>query len=227
MDDLFSHLPPPHAGGRSGPRRLIAPGAWVLPRRLLAADAQALAPHGWPQALQPIVQQAPWRHWLTPGGRQMSVQSTNCGAVGWVSDRAGYRYQSTDPDSHRPWPAMPLRWQEMAQTVAAEVGYHGFCPDACLINRYRPDARMTLHQDRDEVDFAQPIVSWSLGMAAVFLFGGMSRQDRPQRLVLEHGDVVVWGGPTRLVFHGIAPVKGPVHPSLGDCRVNLTFRCAV
>jgi alkylated DNA repair protein (DNA oxidative demethylase) len=156
----------------------------------------------------------------------MSVAMTNCGALGWVSDRKGYRYAAADPETGLAWPAMPEAFRKLARTAAAAGGYPGFEPDACLINRYVPGAKMSLHQDRDERDFAAPLVSVSLGLPAVFQFGGLSRKDPVRRVGLEHGDVVVWGGESRLFFHGVMPLKEGVHPLAGACRINLTFRRA-
>jgi alkylated DNA repair protein (DNA oxidative demethylase) len=178
-------------------------------------------------ALRDIVAQAPFRHMVTPGGHQMSVAMTNCGSAGWVTDRTGYRYDASDPETGQPWPAMPRSFLELAEKAADQAGFRGFSPDACLINRYQPGARMSLHQDRDEHDFGAPIVSVSLGLPAIFLFGGLKRSDRPRRFRLEHGDVVVWGGPARLVFHGVAPLADGEHPLLGRQRINLTFRKAL
>jgi alkylated DNA repair protein (DNA oxidative demethylase) len=177
-------------------------------------------------ALRDIAEQAPYRHMQTPGGHQMSVAMTNCGSAGWVTDRLGYRYDGLDPVSGKPWPSMPLIFRELAGQAAAQGGFAGFLPDACLINRYQPGARMSLHQDKDERDFENPIVSVSLGLPAIFLFGGSKRSDRPQRYRLEHGDIVVWGGPSRLFFHGVAPLTDGEHLLLGRQRVNLTFRKA-
>jgi DNA oxidative demethylase len=177
-------------------------------------------------ALRDIVEQAPFRHMSTPGGHQMSVAMTNCGDAGWVTDRTGYRYDGTDPDSGDKWPAMPSAFRELAGESAAEAGFEGFSPDACLINRYEPGARMSLHQDKDEQDFGAPIVSVSLGIPAIFLFGGLKRSDKPQKFRLTHGDVVVWGGPSRLFFHGVAPLADGEHAVLGRRRINLTFRKA-
>jgi alkylated DNA repair protein (DNA oxidative demethylase) len=177
-------------------------------------------------ALGAIVQQAPFRHMVTPGGHQMSVAMTNCGSYGWVTDRTGYRYDANDPQSAKPWPAMPPSFCELAGQAAHHAGFGAFAPDACLINRYAPGAKMSLHQDKDEDDFAAPIVSVSLGLPAIFLFGGPKRSDKPQRFRLEHGDVVVWGGPARLYFHGIAPLADGEHPVMGRHRINLTFRKA-
>jgi DNA oxidative demethylase len=174
--------------------------------------------------LRDIVAQAPFRHMVTPGGHQMSVAMTNCGSVGWVTDRTGYRYDGADPESGKPWPAMPPSFRRLAGQTAAQAGFHGFCPEACLINRYEPGARMSLHQDKDETDFAAPIVSVSLGLPAIFLFGGLKRSDRPRRFRVEHGDIAVWGGPTRLAFHGVAPLADGEHAVMGRQRVNLTFR---
>ena len=177
-------------------------------------------------ALRDIVAQAPFRHMSTPGGHQMSVAMTNCGSAGWVTDRSGYRYDGIDPESGKPWPEMPSAFRELAGRAAAEAGFDGFSPDACLVNRYQPGARMSLHQDKDERDFGNPIVSVSLGLPAIFLFGGLKRSDKPQRYRLEHGDIVVWGGPSRLFFHGVAPLKDGEHKLLGGLRINLTFRKA-
>ena len=177
-------------------------------------------------ALRAIVAQAPFRHMSTPGGHQMSVAMTNCGDAGWVTDRTGYRYDSVDPNSGEKWPAMPAVLRELAAEAAVEGGFEGFAPDACLINRYAPGARMSLHQDKDEQDFDAPIVSVSLGIPAIFLFGGLKRSDKPRRFRLAHGDVVVWGGPSRLFFHGVAPLADAEHALMGRQRINLTFRKA-
>ena len=162
----------------------------------------------------------------TPGGFRMSVAMTNCGAAGWVSDRTGYRYDRIDPDNGQPWPAMPASFFDLATGAACAAGYDNFMPDACLVNRYEPGARLSLHQDRDERDHGHPIVSVSLGLPATFLFGGLQRADKSKRLPLAHGDVVVWGGPARLNHHGILPLKDGEHPMTGRCRINLTFRRA-
>ncbi len=177
-------------------------------------------------ALRGIVEQAPFRHMVTPGGHQMSVAMTNCGSAGWVTDRSGYRYDGTDPVSGKSWPAMPPPFRELAGRAAAEAGFAGFSPDACLINRYEPGARMSLHQDKDENDFGAPIVSVSLGLPAIFMFGGLQRSDKPRRFRLEHGDIAVWGGPARLAFHGVAPLADGEHALMGRQRINLTFRKA-
>jgi alkylated DNA repair protein (DNA oxidative demethylase) len=173
-----------------------------------------------------IAAAAPFRHMRTPGGYSMSVAMTNCGAFGWVSDPTGYRYSPTDPDSGAPWPAMPAVFAELARGAAEAVGFARFAPDACLVNRYEPGARLTLHQDKDERDYRQPIVSVSLGVPAVFLFGGLKRKERPQRVPLEHGDVVVWGGPARLRYHGVAKLAESSHPFADNARINLTLRRA-
>ena len=201
-------------------REAMADGA-VLLRGFAGRFEAELIP-----ALREIVQQAPFRHMSTPGGHQMSVAMTNCGDAGWVTDRTGYRYDGVDPDSGEKWPAMPSVFRALAGEAAAEAGFADFAPDACLINRYAPGARMSLHQDRDEQDFGAPIVSVSLGIPAIFLFGGLKRSDKPQKFRLTHGDVVVWGGPSRLFFHGIAPLADAEHSVLGRQRINLTFRKA-
>jgi alkylated DNA repair protein (DNA oxidative demethylase) len=198
----------------------IAPGAFLL-RGFACDQAEALI-----QAAQQVIAAAPLRHLVTPGGRTMSVGMTNCGALGWVSDRSGYRYSSTDPLSGQPWPPMPGCFAEMTARAAAEAGFEGFRADACLINRYEPGASLSLHQDSDESDLTAPIVSVSLGLPAIFLFGGLLRSDRPARLRLAHADVAVWGGPSRLAYHGIAPLADGDHPRLGRQRINLTFRRA-
>jgi alkylated DNA repair protein (DNA oxidative demethylase) len=177
-------------------------------------------------AIETIKAAAPFRHLVTPGGFRMSVAMTNCGSLGWVSDHRGYRYDACDPLSGRPWPAMPPVFLELARTAAQAGEFSGFTPDACLLNRYEPGARLTLHQDKDERDFSAPIVSVSLGLPAIFLFGGDSRKDKPRRIPLQHGDVVVWGGPARLHHHGVLALKDGHHELLGPQRLNLTFRRA-
>ncbi len=167
---------------------------------------------------------SPFRHLVTRGGYTMSVAMTNCGRVGWVSDRKGYRYDPLDPLTSQPWPAMPEAFQELAASAAAEAGFADYRPDACLINRYAAGARLGLHQDRDENDAWAPIVSVSLGLPATFLWGGLLRTDPVRRLRLESGDVVVWGGPARFVYHGVAPLKSGRHELTGEVRINLTFR---
>ena len=170
---------------------------------------------------------SPFRHMITPGGFRMSIAITNCGKVGWISDRKGYRYAEIDPETGRSWPPMPALFSKLSTRAAAAGGFPEFVSDACLINRYEPGARLTLHQDRNELDFGQPIVSVSLGLPATFLFGGDTRKERPRRYRLESGDVVVWGGPARLAFHGVAPLKEGISDLTGACRVNLTFRKAL
>lgn len=178
-------------------------------------------------ALDRVIELAPFRHMLTPGGRRMSVAMTNCGRAGWVSDRSGYRYDPIDPESGRPWPPMPGVFRELAAQAGERAGFAGFAPDACLINRYAPGAKLSLHQDRDERTFDAPIVSVSLGLPATFLFGGMQRGDSTRRVPLAHGDVVVWGGPSRLRYHGVLPLEDGEHALTGSCRMNLTFRTAL
>lgn len=213
--DLFGGMHPSERRDEA-----LCEGAVVLRGFALPEEALLL------QAVDAIVARAPFRHLVTPGGFRMSVGMTNAGPLGWVSDRRGYRYDPVDPDSGKPWPPMPEVFLRLAGTAAAQAGFAGFVPDACLINRYEPGTRLTLHQDRNERDFDQPIVSVSLGIPAVFLFGGTQRTDRQLRVPLAHGDVVVWGGPARLRFHGVLPLKPNHHEMLDDCRINLTFRRA-
>ena len=199
----------------------LAPGAAVL-RGFAVERAEELI-----SGIRMVTAHAPFRHLVTPGGFTMSVAMTNCGEAGWVSDRSGYRYDRLDPQSGKPWPAMPRAFVELAQAAAARLDFAPFLPDVCLINRYEPGSRLTLHQDRDEKGYVDPIVSVSLGLPAVFQWGGEKRSDRTQRIPLEHGDVVVWGGPSRLRFHGVMPLKDGEHPLLGRQRLNLTFRKAL
>src|SRR3984885_6658139 len=175
-------------------------------------------------ALFAVAARSPFRNMVTPGGFRMSVAMTNCGSLGWVTDRKGYRYDSIDPETQAPWPPMPKQFMELAQGAAALAGFPDFVPDACLINRYAPGARLTLHQDKNERDFNAPIVSVSLGLPAVFLFGGEERGDRTTRVPVAHGDVLVWGGPARLRYHGVMPLKAGSHSLAGGFRFNLTFR---
>ncbi len=174
-----------------------------------------------------VAEAAPFRSMSTPGGHAMSVATTSCGTAGWVSDSTGYRYAATDPGTGESWPAMPPVFTALAISAASRAGFADFLPDACLINRYVAGARMSLHQDRNERDFSQPIVSVSLGLPAVFLFGGLQRSERPRRLHLQSGDVVVWGGPARMRFHGVEALPAGEHPLTGNCRINLTFRKAL
>ena len=178
-------------------------------------------------AVQKIAAAAPFRNMITPGGFRMSVAMTNCGRAGWVTDRKGYRYEPIDPMTGYPWPPIPASFRDLASGAADAAGFAGFEPDACLINRYEPESRLSLHRDENERDFSAPIVSVSLGLPAVFLFGGQSRSDRPRRVWLESGDVVVWGGPARLTYHGVAPLADGDDPLTGRCRINLTLRKAL
>jgi alkylated DNA repair protein (DNA oxidative demethylase) len=198
----------------------LAPSAFLLRSFAIADDAELMS------ALDQVIALAPLRNMVTPGGYRMSVAMTNCGSLGWITDRSGYRYDAIDPESGKPWPGMPAAFLNLAIRAAEEAGFPGFRPDACLINHYEPGAKLSLHQDKDEKDFSQPIVSVSLGIPATFLFGGVRRADKTQRIVLRHGDVVLWGGPARLRYHGVAALKDAIHPALGRARVNLTFRKA-
>jgi alkylated DNA repair protein (DNA oxidative demethylase) len=214
--DLFAGV-----SGLHPAQELMAEGAVLLRGFAKPVEGDLIAD------LRDIVELAPFRHMLTPGGHKMSVAMTNCGGLGWVADRTGYRYDANDPETGKPWPAMPPSFRDLAGQAAARAGFGGFSPDACLINRYQPGARMSLHQDKDEDDFGAPIVSVSLGLPAIFLFGGLRRGDRPRRFRLEHGDITVWGGPARLAFHGVAPLADGEHALLGRQRINLTFRKAL
>jgi len=211
MLDLFDDFATPQP---------LAEGAILLRGFALPHEAALI------EAIEAVTNEAPFRHMVTPGGFTMSVAMSNCGTAGWVTSRSGYRYAATDPESGKAWPDMPPVFADLAHSAAAQAGYSDFVPDACLINRYEPGAKMSLHQDRDEADYSQPIVSVSLGLPALFLFGGAKRNDRAKRIPLEHGDVVVWGGPSRLFFHGVNTLAEGVHPVLGGRRINLTFRRA-
>lgn len=201
-------------------REELAPGAWVL--RGHALDCAEMLLHD----IARISARSPFRHLVTPGGKTMSVAMTNCGAVGWFSDRRGYRYLPLDPGTGLPWPAMPESFRELAGGAARAAGFEGYAPDVCLINRYEPGTRLTLHRDHDERDRCAPIVSVSLGLSATFLFGGLARKEPQRRVPLAHGDVVVWGGPSRMRYHGVLPIKHGEHPQTGTRRLNLTFRVA-
>jgi alkylated DNA repair protein (DNA oxidative demethylase) len=213
--DLFAN-----GAGEAAGTQAIGPDAWIL-RGFVADDREILG------AIEVIRRSAPFRRMVTPGGRSMSVEMTNCGPAGWVSDTSGYRYSTTDPLSGAPWPQMPPAFLGLARDAAAAAGFPRFEPDACLINCYVPGTRLSLHQDKDERDFDAPIVSVSLGLPAMFLFGSARRAHRPARYLVEHGDVVVWGGASRRYFHGVARIDDGLHARLGRRRINLTFRKAL
>ncbi|WP_248741773.1 MULTISPECIES: DNA oxidative demethylase AlkB [unclassified Pseudomonas] len=212
--DLFADTEQPHRSEQIGEQ------SWVL-RGFALSRIEQLLP-----ALETVIERAPLRHMMTPGGFSMSVATSSCGALGWITDRSGYRYSAEDPISHQPWPQMPEVFRKLAQAAAKQVGFSDFIPDSCLINRYVPGAKMSLHQDKDEHSYNAPIVSLSLGLPAMFLFGGFARSDKSQRISLLHGDMVIWGGVDRLRFHGVLPIKHGRHPQLGEQRFNLTFRTA-
>jgi alkylated DNA repair protein (DNA oxidative demethylase) len=214
MPDLFDDDAEPDATA-------LAEGAALLRGRALPVVDELLA------AVGAVAAAAPFRRMLTPGGFEMSVAMTNCGTAGWVSDRKGYRYAPADPLTGAPWPTLPACFLRLAGDAAAEAGYPGFVPDACLVNRYAPGARLSLHQDRDERDYGHPIVSVSLGLPATFQFGGPRRADPVRKLALRHGDVVVWGGVSRLHHHGVLALKDGEHPATGRARINLTLRKAL
>ncbi|NWA28444.1 DNA oxidative demethylase AlkB [Pseudomonas gingeri] len=213
---------------------LFAEADLQQPERLESIGAQSCVLRGfalpWVERLLPalaeVLLQAPFRQMVTPGGFTMSASLSSCGALGWTTDRDGYRYTRIDPQSGRPWPAMPEVFRQLAQEAAQAAGFATFVPDACLINRYLPGAKMSLHQDRNERDFDAPVVSVSLGLPAIFLFGGHQRSEKTQRIPLFHGDIVVWGGVDRLRFHGVLPIKEGHHPQLGAERLNFTLRTA-
>lgn len=204
-----------------GEREALGPGATLLRGYALSMAATLLA------EIEQIVTRAPFRHMTTPGGLKMSVAMTNCGSAGWLTDRRGYRYDAADPETGQPWPPMPPAFLRLAREAAVEAGYAGFVPDACLVNRYEPGARLSLHQDRDEADYSHPIVSVSLGLPATFQFGGPKRGDPVKKVALHHGDVVVWGGPSRLFHHGVLALRSGEHPQTGCRRFNLTMRRAL
>ncbi len=210
MPDLFAES-----------RETMAEGAVLLRGTALSRETALLA------AIEAVAAEAPFRHMMTPGGFTMSVAMTTCGSAGWITDRKGYRYSPTDPLSGKPWPQMPASFRALATEAAKEAGYIGFQPDSCLINRYEPGTKLSLHQDQDERDYSQPIVSVSLGLPATFLFGGPKRGDPTAKFPLVHGDIAVWGGPSRLFFHGVGTLKDGIHPLLGRKRINLTFRRAL
>ena len=216
MTDFFGTIEPAVPS-----RETIAEGAFILREAALPFEDELL------HDLQEVAARAPFRRMTTPGGFVMSVAMTNCGAAGWITDRAGYRYDSADPKSGSHWPALPESFAAFATAVALSAGYPGFVPDACLINRYVPGARLSLHQDKNERDLTRPIVSVSLGLPATFEFGGTRRTDSVRRYNLRHGDVAVWGGASRLCFHGVRELKAGIHEKLGRARINLTFRSAL
>jgi alkylated DNA repair protein (DNA oxidative demethylase) len=201
-------------------KEMLCPGAVMLRRFAQKYETELFA------GLKEVTAKAPFRHMVTPGGFRMSVAMTNCGAFGWITDETGYRYDRVDPETNATWPEMPDCFLKLASSAATEVGFDEFLPDACLINRYEPGSKLSLHQDKNERDFEQPIVSVSLGVSATFLFGGSRRNDETERIPVEHGDVIVWGGPARLRYHGVLALKEGFHPLAGGRRFNLTFRKA-
>jgi alkylated DNA repair protein (DNA oxidative demethylase) len=216
MPDLFELIALPDP-----PREIMAEGAVLLRKLALPFEKALLA------ALSDISTISPFRRMLTPGGYRMSVAMTNCGAAGWVTDRTGYRYDGTDPETGGPWSPMPECFLDLAIAAATEAGYADFRPDACLVNRYEPGAQLSLHQDKNERDFSRPIVSVSLGLPATFQFGGLKRNDPVKKFALKHGDVAVWGGSSRLRYHGVTALKEGHHETLGRMRINFTFRRAL
>jgi len=209
--DLFAHEP----------QQKVAEGAWLLRGFALAFTSELLF------EIQQVIAQAPLRTMHTPSGLPLSVQTTSCGDAGWVSDAYGYRYARRNSFAQKRWPAMPKAFSTLAQQAASAAGFKHYVPDSCLINVYNVGAKMSLHQDKNEKDFSQPIVSVSLGLPATFLLGGLARENATQKIQLIHGDIIVWGGPARLFFHGVLPIKAGRHPLLGERRINLTFRNAL
>ncbi len=216
MNDLFERIVP-----LDPPTEIMAEGAVLLRGAALPFETDVLA------ALSDVTAVSPFRHMVTPGGYTMSAAMTNCGAAGWITDRTGYRYDHIDPETGNPWPPMPACFLALAIAAATDAGYPEFRPDACLVNRYEPGARLSLHQDKNEHDFADPIVSVSLGLPATFQFGGLKRNDPVRKFALRHGDVAVWGGPSRLRYHGVTELKDGHHETLGRMRINLTLRRAL
>lgn len=216
MRNLFDTVQPSESK-----REVMADGAVLLRGAALPFEDHLIA------ELRGVTARSPFRHMITPGGFTMSVAMTNCGAAGWVTDKHGYRYDRLDPESGEPWPPMPSSFLALAIAAADQAGYPHFLPDACLINRYEPGARLSLHQDKNELDFNNPIVSVSLGLPATFQFGGLKRNDPVRKFALRHGDVAVWGGASRLCFHGVPELKDGYHDLLGHTRINLTFRAAL
>lgn len=215
IDDLFAT-----DGNSRKQKEALADGAFLL--HAYACDTA----NDFLETVHRIALQSPFRQMETPGGGRMSVTMTNCGPLGWVADRRGYRYSRIDPLTEGPWPTMPGSFHDFARKMAAEAGFPAFSPDACLINRYAPGSKLSLHQDKDEADLLGPIVSVSLGLSAVFVLGGLKRNDPSRRLLLTHGDVLVWGGASRLRYHAVLPITEGSHPATGNCRINLTFRLA-
>ncbi|TLU74336.1 DNA oxidative demethylase AlkB [Lichenicoccus roseus] len=213
MTDLFAGLGPPLPA-----REQLGDGAWLLHGHVLQHEAALFA------AALAVAAQSPFRRMATRGGGMLSVAMTNCGKVGWISDARGYRYDRIDPLTGHPWPELPSLFGSVAREAAMAAGYDALAPDACLVNRYEPRTKLSLHQDRDELDLAAPIVSVSLGLAATFLFGGLQRNAPTRKVRVESGDVVVWGGASRLAFHAVAPLAAGEHRLAGACRINLTFR---
>jgi alkylated DNA repair protein (DNA oxidative demethylase) len=216
MNDLFEEIEAPTPS-----REKMAHGAILLRKFAFPFEDDIL------RSVSEFIAQAPFRHMTTPGGFVMSVAMTNCGAAGWITDRTGYRYDAIDPESGLRWPVLPNSFLALAAAAAEDAGYADFVPDACLVNRYEPGARLSLHQDKNERDLTRPIVSVSLVLPATFEFGGMKRSDPVRRYNLCHGDVAVWGGVSRLCFHGVRELKEGWHEKLGRRRVNLTFRSAL
>lgn len=204
-------------GDDRGPQAIeLADGFFLLPA---FADTAPLL-----DDIEHIASQASFRHMQVGGGKRMSVAMTNCGRWGWTSSTTGYRYSDTDPLTQLPWPAMPESFLALAASAALATGLGPFEPDACLVNRYAAGASLGTHQDRDEQDLSQPIVSVSIGASATFQLGGLKRTEPLRPVPLHDGDVLVWGGPSRLRFHGVKALK----PLTGgpDTRYNLTFRKA-
>lgn len=204
----------------------LGPGAVLLRKFCQREERARVNGEALLHDLAALLEISAFRHMATPGGFEMSVAMSNCGALGWVTDQSGYRYQPNDPQTGHSWPAMPQSFRQLASRAAHVGGFEDFVPDACLINRYKVGSRLTLHQDKNEIDFSQPIVSVSLGLPAVFLFGGLERNSPTRKVQLTHGDVAVWGGSSRMNYHGILPLKDGLHELTGSYRYNLTFRKA-
>jgi len=192
----------------------IFPGATLMRGLAQAQDGEFL------EAMQGVLSAAPLHHATTPTGLPMGVMVSDCG----TPEAFRRRWDPANPAVRQMWPPMPRALLDFSLRCAVRAGFPLFRPDTCHVNRYQAGTKLGLHQDRHECDMSQPIVSVSFGLECVFLLGGLERTDSPKRILLEHGDVIVWGGPSRMRFHGVQPLKPGHHPLTGPYRYNLTFR---